>query len=218
MVALMGTGGQAPVSSALSLSTISERILAGGGESVYVTGGTSIFIGVRDRLQVQPVAQAFVQNRPAGLAAVYYKSPDHPREYLRSDGAADPAVVQLLNTMAGASAPDIVLLLKPGYYLQQSGNGADLTAAGNGVSWSVQHVPLIIAGAGIRTSFTSDRPARPVDIAPTLAAMLGLPLPSSDGRPLLEWRGEIKGAQQPPAGKGDIIQRRMQAGIRALGG
>lgn len=217
VVTVLGTGGMVPVHAGLSMGAVSERILAGGGESVYVTGGADVFIGLRDRLQIQPVAQAFVQNRPAGLAAIYYKSPDHPGQYLRSDGVADQAVVRLLGTMAGPQAPDVVLLLKPGYSLQQS-SGRRPTSAGDSVIWSSQHIPLIFSGAGIRSAFSSDLPSRPVDIAPTLASMLELPFGRPGGRALLRWGGEIKGAQPADASPGDAVQRRVQAGIRALGG
>jgi len=46
-----------------------------------------------------------------------------------------------------------------------------------GFSWGVQHVPLIVAGPGVRHSL-SHFPAKLVDIAPTVEHLLGLPIPS----------------------------------------
>jgi len=46
--------------------------------------------------------------------------------------------------------------------------------------------PIIFSGLRLRGK-TVDRPARPVDIAPTLAAVLGIKPPSStSGEPLVE--------------------------------
>jgi hypothetical protein len=39
----------------------------------------------------------------------------------------------------------------------------------------VQHIPLIISGPGIRRGLHSAFPARPIDLAPTMEYLLGLP-------------------------------------------
>jgi arylsulfatase A-like enzyme len=46
-------------------------------------------------------------------------------------------------------------------------------------------VPVVLRGAGIRRGRYRDA-ASPADIAPTLAALAGLRLPSADGRVLRE--------------------------------
>jgi arylsulfatase A-like enzyme len=48
-----------------------------------------------------------------------------------------------------------------------------------------QHVPVVLYGAGIRPG-NYDRAVTPADIAPTLAALLGLAMPAAEGRPLTE--------------------------------
>jgi len=49
----------------------------------------------------------------------------------------------------------------------------------------VLHVPLVLAGAGVRAGVRGT--ARQVDVAPTLSTLLGLAIPSSNqGRPLLD--------------------------------
>lgn len=59
-------------------------------------------------------------------------------------------------------------------------------AGGHGGSEeTVMHVPLVMAGAGVRTGARGT--CRQVDLAPTLSALLGLAVPSSNqGRPLLD--------------------------------
>jgi predicted AlkP superfamily pyrophosphatase or phosphodiesterase len=51
--------------------------------------------------------------------------------------------------------------------------------------WYNRHVPLVFMGAGVTPGY-SDEPAHTVDMAPTLAALAGIPVPEDvDGRPLL---------------------------------
>jgi hypothetical protein len=54
-----------------------------------------------------------------------------------------------------------------------------------GAEDEVLHVPLVMAGRGIRVGFFGK--IRQIDVAPTVAALLGLPIPgASQGRPLVE--------------------------------
>jgi arylsulfatase A-like enzyme len=50
-----------------------------------------------------------------------------------------------------------------------------------GPTWKVQHVPLIMAGPGIRQGVHSQFPARAIDIAPTMERLLGIPAIQRDG-------------------------------------
>jgi arylsulfatase A-like enzyme len=52
--------------------------------------------------------------------------------------------------------------------------------------WGNQHIPLIISGPGIQRGVTSNAPARIVDLAPTIARVLGFPLKGFDGVPLAD--------------------------------
>jgi predicted AlkP superfamily pyrophosphatase or phosphodiesterase len=58
------------------------------------------------------------------------------------------------------------------------------TTHGSGYPYDTQ-VPLILTGAGIKPG-RYDADASPADIAPTLAKIAGVPLPSATGRPLAE--------------------------------
>jgi type I phosphodiesterase/nucleotide pyrophosphatase len=64
-------------------------------------------------------------------------------------------------------------------------HGHVATGGHGGAEPSVLHVPLVLAGAGIRAGTRGA--CRQVDLAPTLCVLLGLPAPSSNqGRPLLD--------------------------------
>jgi len=46
-----------------------------------------------------------------------------------------------------------------------------------------QQVPILLLGRGIKPG-RYDQPATPADIAPTLAALVGVALPRAEGQPL----------------------------------
>ncbi len=60
----------------------------------------------------------------------------------------------------------------------------DIGSSHGSAYWYDRHVPLIFYGAGIEAGETAE-PARTVDVAPTLARLIGLSIPDGlDGRPL----------------------------------
>ena len=97
------------------------------------------------------------------------------QEYRRAAASADEAI-------RGFAAPldlsrDTLVVTADHGHVAPGGHG--------GAEPSVLHVPLVLAGAGIRAGARGA--CRQVDLAPTLCALLGLPMPaSSQGRPLLD--------------------------------
>jgi arylsulfatase A-like enzyme len=88
------------------------------------------------------------------------------------------AYIHLADTFASPSSPDVVLP----FYEDTIGlitkiYGAHWGTHG-GLSWRVQHIPLIISGPGVRHG-TSSFPAQLVDVAPTAEHLMGLPVPKS---------------------------------------
>lgn len=49
------------------------------------------------------------------------------------------------------------------------------------LNWINQNIPILLFGPGVRPGFSSDHPARLVDILPTAARLLGIEVPSCDG-------------------------------------
>ncbi len=83
-----------------------------------------------------------------------------------------------LSYVAGRSG-DLVLSLKPYWMFAAKG-----TSHGTPNDYD-RHVPLILAGAGIKAG-RYHGPASPADIAPTFASLTGITLARSDGRVLSE--------------------------------
>jgi arylsulfatase A-like enzyme len=105
----------------------------------------------------------------------------YTREQLTKDRAMDDAVGRRVhNGFNGSRGGDVVIVLEP-YWLY----GAKGTTHGTPYNYDT-HVPIIFMGPGVKAG-RFNKPAKPNDIAPTLATMLDVEIPSgSAGRVLDE--------------------------------
>lgn len=206
--AFVVTSGTAmPVaSSTIPRSALAQAVTSAGGHQVYLGTGETATIGLQDILQAQPVALALQHEQLRGIDGIYYRSRTkrswtYKPQYLDPDlpAAFSSSVSFLLGTFASAESPDVVAILAPGNaVVSPRDNGSD----GPGVQWESQHVPLIIAGHGVQPGVISSFPARMVDIAPTIAALMGLGPVTSDGVVLSD------AMQQPPDGSAALQRAR----------
>jgi len=98
------------------------------------------------------------------------------REYRAAAQAVDEEIQRL--------APEIDL--RRSVLVITSDHGHTATGGHGGPEESVVHVPLVLVGGPVRAGTTGK--AEQVDLAPTIAALLGIDIPaSSQGRPLLEF-------------------------------
>ena len=77
---------------------------------------------------------------------------------------------------------DVIIILKPNYVWDRNDVGAE---HGSPFSYD-RHVPLMLAGPRWIKTGTFGKPCSPADIAPTLAAILGLDSTGFDGKILSE--------------------------------
>jgi hypothetical protein len=151
---------------------------------LFHTGGSAKYIYLQDQYRSRARAVANEMLRLEGVTAAYVRGTDG---YEPIDNPVDPALDEvnllLANTFRGPSAPDVVTA-----YRENTIGTIIPHAYGNhgGLSWGVQHIPLIFAGPGVRRGHTPSVPARLVDVAPTVARLLGLHLQASDGVVLAE--------------------------------
>lgn len=182
---------------AVPAPSLARTVGAAGGQLRYLSTGEAAGLGLQDNLQAQPVAQALQGLHLRGLDAVYYKINSghgwtYEPQYVDPDLAASfsTSASFLLNTVSSAASADVMMILSPGYAVARYGdNGSD----GPGIQWDSQHIPLVIAGHGVQPGIASDYPARLVDLAPTIAALMGAGPVASDGTVLAD------ALQQPPA-------------------
>ena len=83
----------------------------------------------------------------------------------------------------------------------EEGTIVDLDPAAHGSPYAYdRHVPFILLGAGVEPG-AGDAPVRTLDVAPTLAALAGIPVPGGlDGRPLLGEAAPETSGNGAPAG------------------
>jgi predicted AlkP superfamily pyrophosphatase or phosphodiesterase len=144
-----------------------------------------------------------------GPGAVYFG--DGVAERLREDGAALESVLAALRSVPGvervlrtdtlpaAGQDAIVRAARAGYVPDRSGDLLivarrhwifELRSEGDATNHGTfhpydRHVPVVLWGPGVRRGRYAGR-ATPADVAPTLAYMTGVSLPSAEGRVLLE--------------------------------
>jgi hypothetical protein len=151
----------------------------GPGEHVSGVYYTDIYLatGVLDRLGARPGAidrlLGLVRSTP-GVAAAFSTT------QLRDPAATkDPALrAAALSHFPGRSG-QIILVPRTNWLTSTAG-----TTHGTLHEYD-QHVPIVLYGSGVRAG-NYDRAVTPADVAPTLAALLGLSLPQAEGRPLSE--------------------------------
>jgi predicted AlkP superfamily pyrophosphatase or phosphodiesterase len=131
--------------------------------------------GVLDRIDRTPGAREAVSQAilgVPGIARVFWAD-----DIARSDATTDPHLQALRRGYFAGRSGDVAFIVKPNWVPQSSG-----TTHGSPNDYDTR-VPIILAGAGIARGEHLDA-ARPEDIAPTLAALVGISLPRADGRVL----------------------------------
>jgi predicted AlkP superfamily pyrophosphatase or phosphodiesterase len=140
--------------------------------NVYLTDATRARVAASPSA-LRPLIDAV--SRMDGILRVFASA---PLEYKRT--SADPLErAAALSHFPGESG-DAVVALKPNWI----GTDTSTTTHGSHHPYD-QHVPVILMGPRIAPGRYA-APASPADIAPTLASMVGLPMPGVDGRVLKE--------------------------------
>jgi arylsulfatase A-like enzyme len=146
-------------------------------------------VWLRDSSKAKQTAENLAAMAPAHVEAIFYRSSmraDYhfvlasPMNWLVSPKVAD-ALTRLVDTTGGPNGPDIWVLYRENYTVVPRNVSGVWKGTHGGSSWKVQHIPLIMAGPGIRTHIHSEFPGRPIDLTPTIEHLLGLPPIKRDG-------------------------------------
>lgn len=114
-----------------------------------------------------------------------------PRWRFESQSLPDSPLNRRLRAAFHAERSGDIYLVPEQMWLIGNGNAAEVLSSLHGSPWRYDtHVPILLAGPGV-TNGRFARAVAPRDIAPTLAALLGIKPPSAaTGTPLLEALGE----------------------------
>lgn len=196
-------------------SVIENAVSSAGLQVTHADLHTAAYLWVNDPTRSNVAAEAIAQLMNPGIQSVYFK--EHTAsgyDYIRATGAQlfdvpgmEAANESLLQSFASSISPDVVVMFREGTVGFSPGE----TWKGDhgGADWESQHIPLILAGAGVHSGKVSSYPARLIDIAPTILTLLGASYTGMDGRPLAD------AMLRPPAGA-LAAQRTRQAQLLPL--
>jgi predicted AlkP superfamily pyrophosphatase or phosphodiesterase len=138
--------------------------------------------GVYDRLRQRPDAlKTIIEAIAAQPGVAQVLRSDELAEAARSD---DPQIRATTLSYVPGRSGDLMLVLKPGWMFSARG-----TTHGT-LNPDDQRVPVLFMGPGIRPGAYTDA-ATPADVAPTLAAIVGITLPRAEGRALAAAMGGL---------------------------
>ncbi len=215
--------GMSKIHAHVPYHVMSQAVAQAGATPVYIEHDTAVAIGLREGNKSRAVAENVLRLGGKGVDATFYKvqergvwayqlaasQPGLPTAFLAACGT-------LANTMASASGPDVFVVLAPNVSTRNfKAHGYQWVAGHLGPQWGDQHIPLVIAGPGVKQGVRSSYPARLVDIAPTVEHLLGAPTGRVDGVVLsdaLTHPSEVMAAAQQRRGN---QLRPLQAALKA---
>jgi arylsulfatase A-like enzyme len=202
--------GMSPIRHVLPFSVVTRSVALAGATPVYYENDTAATIGIREQGKARQVALNVFHLGGRLVDATFYKV-RQGRGWAYRLAAAQPdlapaarrAYELLADTMASANGPTDFIVYPPGVSSRTTvAFGYHWEEGHLGPQWVDQHIPLILAGPGVRQGRVSDYPARLVDIAPTVEALLGADFAGEDGVVLAD------ALRHPPADSSSRQQNR----------
>jgi predicted AlkP superfamily pyrophosphatase or phosphodiesterase len=162
---------------------LQEVIRPFNGAGVYVSGlsNNDVYFrkGVFDRLTADPKAMQAVIDGLTGIPGIERVLRGDRLATTEARGSSDPFTRAAALSYVPLQSGDLVLVLRENAVMSTS-------AANHGTARDYdQRIPIILYGPGVRAG-RYDGPATSADIAVTLAARVGLSMPSADGRVLVQ--------------------------------
>lgn len=182
--------GMAPIKRYIPTSVIGNAIQKAGTSAPNVTNNSASYIWLKDFGKAQAVAQNIVASQDPGVQSVYYlASVRGSLQYVRTPGPKigsldDQANQYLLDTLMNGHEPTLVAFSRHNQTF--SDPKTHWKGDHGGPGWESQHVPLIIAGPGIKKGAVINSPAQLEDIAPTVLTAMGVPPQGMEGHVLTD--------------------------------
>ncbi len=136
-------------------------------------GLVHVFINLKGREPegiVEPAAYPEIQQKIIDALHGYTDPATGRHPFVLALTRADAEMLNLVGDLVG----DVIYALHPGF---DGAHGKQLPSVSFGIGG--QHSTFILAGAGVRKGVSLQRQVRVVDVAPTLAYLLGVPMPAN---------------------------------------
>jgi predicted AlkP superfamily pyrophosphatase or phosphodiesterase len=179
---LRATGKDAGrINSAAIANAVEERLgsVFGSGPHVALLIGSDMYFqqATYDRVRASPDLLKSVIRTIASTPGVHKVFRGDEVRAAAASPSPDPVMRAAALSYVPGRSGDLIIVPKEGWMFAQRGT----THGGPGAD--DQRVPILLMGRGIRPG-KYDKAATPADIAPTLAALCGITLSHSEGRPL----------------------------------
>jgi hypothetical protein len=182
--------GMMPITRFIPSTLIENAITQAGTTAPDIATSSADYIWLADLTKAQTVAQTITNLHDPGIQAAYYlTSVNGQAQYAAAPGsgmsaAADAANQYLLSGMLNGHEPSVVVFGNEGASFSDPKSGWKADHGGN--SWQSQHMPLLLAGPGIRSGVVSAAPVQLDDVAPTVLADMGVKPTGMEGHVLTE--------------------------------
>jgi len=124
----------------------------------------------------------YLQHIVSGANAGIYEYLPSPTTALSITGDLDKCYRYLTSTYASEKSPDIFIVVAENWRQDYKAFGLwVMPGSHDTVTWSNQHIPLVITGPGVKKGVILDSPARLADIAPTVLTLMGIAPAHMDG-------------------------------------
>jgi Type I phosphodiesterase / nucleotide pyrophosphatase len=192
--------GMMPITHFVPSSVIDDSVAHAGTTAPDIASNSADYIWLADTTKAQTVAENIAKAQEPGIQSVYYLTSVNGRPtYVAAPGLTLSASMEaanqyLLDALLNGHEPSVVAFGKEGSSFSDPKSNWKADHGGN--SWQSQHIPLILAGPGIRGGAVSDAPVQLEDIAPTVLADMGVQPTGMGGQVLTDALLQSSTAQQ----------------------
>lgn len=199
--------GMMPISRFVPATVLDNALSSAGTTATDAAANSAEFVWLADPSKAETVAQNIVNAKDVGIQSAYYLSSvgGHPR-YVAANrsqltDSEELANQYLLSSLMNGHQPDVVVVGKEGSSF--SDPKTNWKADHGGPTWQSEHMPLIIAGPGIKAGQVITAPAQLDDIAPTVLEDMGVQPTGMQGSVLTD--AFVSPPQQDTKGREDEI-------------
>jgi arylsulfatase A-like enzyme len=181
--------GMGPIKRFIPSSVIDNAVARAGTSAPDVGANTAAYVWLADHGKAEQVAANVLAQHDPGVQSAYYLTMKPTPRYVLAGGhllnsEVNVANTDLANTLLNGHEPDVVVMAKAGATFSSS--SAHWKADHGGPSWESQHIPLIMAGPGVRKGAVIGQAAQLEDIAPTALTLMGVAPTGMQGKALAE--------------------------------
>lgn len=182
--------GMAPIKDFIPFNVVRSAAAKARTKVTAAAQYTAAYVWLRNRGKAGLVARNILAAHVRGIQSVYYLDTHHGRyQYVLAGGdfaepEVDAADQHLLGTLMDGHEPAVVVFCREGASFASP--SYHWRADHGGAGWQSQHIPLILAGPGIRRGLVIGEPAKLDDVAPTVLTALGVEPTGMEGRVLAD--------------------------------